>query len=136
MITFCIVVALASTAFADLVPTYAVPVAPVLPVATSTVHHTPAEYKATRVTSYETVQQGVPHTLAKVLCLLAALLGNAMAVYVPTYGLPVAGYPTVPAVSTIHAAPVAALQTVHHAVPVTPHCSQRAYPVRLPHNRR
>ncbi|KAH7958552.1 hypothetical protein HPB49_002537 [Dermacentor silvarum] len=63
---FCIVVALACTAFADLVPTYAVPVAPVLPVATSTVHHTPAVSKATRVTSYETVQQGVPHTLAKV----------------------------------------------------------------------
>ncbi|KAL1424853.1 hypothetical protein MTO96_019720 [Rhipicephalus appendiculatus] len=56
----------------------------------------------------------------QVLCLLAALLGNAMAVYVPTYGLPVAGYPTVPAVSTIHATPVAALQTVHHAAPVTP----------------
>ncbi|XP_054931494.2 uncharacterized protein [Dermacentor andersoni] len=55
-----------------------------------------------------------------VLCLFAALVSNALAVYVPTYGLPVAGYPTVPAVSTLHAAPVAALQTVHRTVPVTP----------------
>nr|XP_054931925.1 uncharacterized protein LOC129387203 [Dermacentor andersoni] len=66
MIAFCILVALAGTTFADLVPTYAVRVAPVLPVATSTIHHTPAVSKATRVTSYETVQQGVPHTLSKV----------------------------------------------------------------------
>ncbi|XP_077508449.1 uncharacterized protein LOC144119782 [Amblyomma americanum] len=60
-----------------------------------------------------------------VLCLLA-LLGNALAVYVPSYGVPVAGYPTVPvagyptipAISTVHATPVAA--GVHRAVPVTP----------------
>ncbi|XP_049520738.1 uncharacterized protein LOC125944371 [Dermacentor silvarum] len=62
------------------------------------------------------------------LCLLAALLANAMAVYVPTYGVPVAGYPTatvagypgVPAVTSVHATPVATLQTVHQAVPVSP----------------
>nr|XP_054931911.1 uncharacterized protein LOC129387190 [Dermacentor andersoni] len=55
-----------------------------------------------------------------VLCLLAALLGNAMAVYVPSYGVPVAGYPGVPAVTSVHAAPVAALQTIHQAAPVSP----------------
>ncbi|KAL3206401.1 hypothetical protein MRX96_040091 [Rhipicephalus microplus] len=54
-----------------------------------------------------------------VLCLFAALVSNAFAVYVPTYGLQVAGYPTVPAVATVHAAPVAAVQTVHRAVPAT-----------------
>nr|XP_054931907.1 uncharacterized protein LOC129387188 [Dermacentor andersoni] len=63
-----------------------------------------------------------------VLCLVAALLGNAMAVYIPTYGVPAAGYPGVPvagysgvpAVTSVHAAPVAALQTVHQGVPVSP----------------
>ncbi|XP_075539358.1 uncharacterized protein LOC142574073 [Dermacentor variabilis] len=56
-----------------------------------------------------------------VLCLFAALLSNALAVYVPTYGLPLAGYPAaVPAVTTVHAAPITAVQTVHHAVPITP----------------
>ncbi|XP_077508453.1 uncharacterized protein LOC144119786 [Amblyomma americanum] len=71
-----------------------------------------------------------------VLCLFA-LLGNALAVYVPSYGVPVAGYPTVPvagyptvpvagyptipAISTVHATPVAAgVAGVHRAVPVTP----------------
>nr|XP_037268661.1 uncharacterized protein LOC119159995 [Rhipicephalus microplus] len=54
-----------------------------------------------------------------VLCLFAALVSNAFAVYVPTYSLPLAGYPTVPAVATVHAAPVAAVQTVHRAVPAT-----------------
>ncbi|XP_077508448.1 uncharacterized protein LOC144119781 [Amblyomma americanum] len=52
-----------------------------------------------------------------VLCLFA-LLGNALAVYVPTYGVPVAGYPTVHSVSTVHATPVAT--AVHHVVPVKP----------------
>ncbi|KAH6934108.1 hypothetical protein HPB50_020046 [Hyalomma asiaticum] len=60
-----------------------------------------------------------PRTVC-VLCLFAALVSNAFAVYVPTYGLPVAGYPTVPAVTAVHAAPVAAVQTVHRAVPVAP----------------
>ncbi|KAL1424857.1 hypothetical protein MTO96_019724 [Rhipicephalus appendiculatus] len=56
-----------------------------------------------------------------VICFLAALLSNALAVYVPTYGLPVAGYhAAVPAVTAVHAAPVAAVHAVHHAVPVTP----------------
>ncbi|KAK8762651.1 hypothetical protein V5799_026086 [Amblyomma americanum] len=56
-----------------------------------------------------------------VLCLFA-LLGNALAVYVPSYGVPVAGYPTVPAagyptipaISTVHATPVAVTPTVHN----------------------
>ncbi|XP_077508442.1 uncharacterized protein LOC144119776 [Amblyomma americanum] len=56
-------------------------------------------------------------TFLKVLCLFA-LLGNALAVYVPTYGVPVAGYPTVHTVSTVHATPVAT--AVHHVVPVKP----------------
>ncbi|XP_054932249.1 uncharacterized protein [Dermacentor andersoni] len=58
-----------------------------------------------------------------VLCLFAALLGSALAVYVPTYGVPVgAGYPYVPAVTTtVHGTPVAAVQgAVHRVVPVTP----------------
>ncbi|KAL1424855.1 hypothetical protein MTO96_019722 [Rhipicephalus appendiculatus] len=52
------------------------------------------------------------------LCLFA-LLGNALAVYVPTYGVPVGtGYPYVPAaVTAVHATPVAG---VHRVVPVTP----------------
>ncbi|XP_077508441.1 uncharacterized protein LOC144119774 [Amblyomma americanum] len=50
-----------------------------------------------------------------VLCLFA-LLGNALAVYVPTYGVPVAGYPTVRTVSTLHTAPVAAAVTAVHRV--------------------
>ncbi|XP_049520997.1 uncharacterized protein LOC119444045 isoform X2 [Dermacentor silvarum] len=56
-----------------------------------------------------------------VLCLFAALLGSALAVYVPTYGVPVgAGYPYVPAVTTVHGAPVAAVHGVHSVVPVAP----------------
>ncbi|KAK8762650.1 hypothetical protein V5799_026085 [Amblyomma americanum] len=56
--------------------------------------------------------------LAQVLCLFA-LLGHALAVYVTTYGVPVAGYPTVRTVSTVHATLVATT-AVHHMVPVKP----------------
>ncbi|XP_077508450.1 uncharacterized protein LOC144119783 [Amblyomma americanum] len=54
----------------------------------------------------------------RLLCLFA-LLGNALAVYVPTYGVPVAGYPTVPAIATVHATLVTTT-AVHHVLPVKP----------------
>ncbi|XP_049520739.1 uncharacterized protein LOC125944372 [Dermacentor silvarum] len=75
-----------------------------------------------------------------VLWVFAVLLGNAMAVYFPTYDLPVAGFPDVPAVPTVQAAPVAVLQAAPQVSPVTPYCPelgrcpQRGYSVWLPHN--
>ncbi|XP_077508443.1 uncharacterized protein LOC144119777 [Amblyomma americanum] len=63
-----------------------------------------------------------------VLCLFA-LLGNALAAYVPTYGVAVPGYPTVRTVSTVHTAPVAtAVTAVHGAVSVTPTVHNMATP--------
>ncbi|KAK8762659.1 hypothetical protein V5799_026078 [Amblyomma americanum] len=71
----CLLVALASSAFAGFVPVavpavtkvYTAPVSYVAaPVATSAIHHAPAVSKATRVFSYRTVNPPVPKTVAKV----------------------------------------------------------------------
>ncbi|KAL1424851.1 hypothetical protein MTO96_019718 [Rhipicephalus appendiculatus] len=74
-----LVIATAGTAFASHVPVAAVAstyhhavvaaptyVAAAVPAVSTTVHHTPAVSQATRVTSYQTTQPGVPHTVAKV----------------------------------------------------------------------
>uniref|UniRef100_G3MKG7 Cuticle protein n=1 Tax=Amblyomma maculatum TaxID=34609 RepID=G3MKG7_AMBMU len=77
MIAFysCLLAVVASSAFAGYVPVAVPAVAKVYtapatylaaPVATSTIHHSPAVSKATRVTSFQTVNPAVPHTVAKV----------------------------------------------------------------------
>ncbi|XP_054931949.1 uncharacterized protein [Dermacentor andersoni] len=103
MITFysCIVLAIASGAFAGFVAVPAVPAvtkvytAPVVavPAVSTTVHHAPAVSKASRVVSYQSIHPGVPHTLAKV----------------STYT------PAATAVHTVHASvPTAVTGLVHH----------------------
>ncbi|KAK8762657.1 hypothetical protein V5799_026076 [Amblyomma americanum] len=101
----CLLLALASSAFAGFVSTYGVPVAgyhavpavsrvyAAAPAVSTAFHHAPAVSKATRVTSFQTVQPGVPHTVARV----------------STYT------PAAAAVHTVHAsAPAAVVGAVHH----------------------
>ncbi|XP_075744485.1 uncharacterized protein LOC142803253 [Rhipicephalus microplus] len=102
MISLILVIATASTAFASHVPTHAVPVAAVpstyhhvvVPAPTYVANAVPAVSHATRVTSYQTTQPGVPRTVAKV----------------STYT------PAATAVHTAHASvPTAVASVVHHA---------------------
>ncbi|XP_077508439.1 uncharacterized protein LOC144119771 [Amblyomma americanum] len=101
----CLLLALASSAFGGFVSTYGVPVAgyhavpavsgvyAAAPAVSTAFHHAPAVSKATRVTSFQTVHPGVPHTVARV----------------STYT------PAAAAVHTVHAsAPAAVVGAVHH----------------------
>ncbi|XP_054931932.1 uncharacterized protein [Dermacentor andersoni] len=113
MTTLFLVIAMVGTACAGHIPTHAVPVASLattyhhsivaapayvaaaVPAVSTTVHHTPAVSKATRVTSYQTTQPGVPHTVAKV----------------STYT------PAATAVHTVHASVPTAVTGVVHPAP-------------------
>ncbi|XP_037565141.1 cuticle protein 64-like [Dermacentor silvarum] len=117
------------TAFAGHVPSHSVPVAAVattyhhsvvaaptyvaaaVPAVSTTVHHAPAVSKATRVTSYQTTQPGVPHTVAKV----------------STY------IPAATAVHTVHASvPTAVTGVLQHA----PAYAYGYYPARYSYSHR
>ncbi|KAK8762660.1 hypothetical protein V5799_026079 [Amblyomma americanum] len=131
----CLVIGLASAAIAGNVAIHGVPVASVattyhhhavvpapyvaaaaLPAVSTAYHHAPAVSKATRVTSFETVRPGVPHTLAKV----------------STYS------PAAATVHTVHSSvPTAVVGAVHpvHAYTYLPRYSHRydAHPLRYRH---
>ncbi|KAH6930056.1 hypothetical protein HPB50_008482 [Hyalomma asiaticum] len=115
----CLLLGVASGAFAGLVAVPAVPAvtkvytAPVVaaPAVATTVHHAPAVSKATRVVSYQSTHPGVPHTVAKV----------------STYT------PAATAVHTVHAA---VPSTVAHVVHHVPSYTYGYYPARYSYGHR